>query len=179
MFNTKASAGAPTGKPKRRRWRSLLTNLLIFLVIFLGLQWYQSRPLASGQAPSLAGQTVGGARVSLAALRGEPVLVHFWATWCPTCKLEAGSIDALAGDYQVITVAMQSGDGDGIARYLRERDLAFDAIPDPHGDIASAWGVKAVPATFVLDADGDIRFGAVGYTPGIHLRAHLWAAGRN
>jgi thiol-disulfide isomerase/thioredoxin len=152
---------------------------MIVLVIFFGVQWYKSRPLASGTAPPLLGRTVSGEQVDLAALRGKPVLVHFWATWCPTCKLEEGSIDALSGDYQVITVAMQSGGEREVATYLRERDLGFDAIVDPYGEIATAWGVRGVPASFVLDADGSIRFGAVGYTPGIGLRGHLWAAGRD
>lgn len=169
---------AATGdKPRRRRLRGLLINVAIVLVIFFGVQWFKSRPLASGTAPPLAGRTVSGETVDLGALRGAPVLVHFWATWCPTCKLEEGSIDAIAGDYQVVTVAMQSGSERDIASYLRERDLGFDAVADPYGEIATTWGVRGVPASFVVDADGEIRFGAVGYTPGIGLRGHLWAAG--
>lgn len=179
MPEPEAPAQVPAAKPKRRRWRGLLVNLLIVLVIFFGVQWYKSRPLASGTAPPLSARTVTGAQVNLASLRGEPVLVHFWATWCPTCKLEEGSIDTLSGDYQVVTVAMQSGGEREIAGYLRERGLSFGAIADPYGEIASAWGVRAVPASFVLDADGEIRFGAVGYTPGIGLRGHLWTAGRD
>ncbi|NBC13248.1 MAG: redoxin domain-containing protein [Gammaproteobacteria bacterium] len=178
MSESEAPASPAADKPKRRRWRGLLVNLLVVLVIFFGVQWYKSRPLASGSAPPLSAQTVRGAEVSLAGLRGEPVLVHFWATWCPTCKLEEGSIDALSRDYQVVTVAMQSGGEREIAGYLRERDLGFDAVADPYGEIASAWGVRGVPASFVLDGNGDIRFGAVGYTPGIGLRGHLWAAGQ-
>lgn len=177
MSDSEAQAPAQARKPKRR-WRGLVVNLLIVLVVFFGVQWYKSRPLASGNAPPLAASTVRGGQVDLAALRGEPVLVHFWATWCPTCKLEEGSINALSRDYQVVTVAMQSGGAREIAGYLRERDLDFDAVADPYGEIASTWGVRGVPATFVLDGDGEIRFGAVGYKPGIGLRGHLWAAGR-
>ncbi|MCG6941018.1 MAG: protein disulfide oxidoreductase [Thiohalocapsa sp.] len=164
-------------KPQRRRWRGLLVNLAIVLVIFLGVQWYKSRPLASGSAPPLAGETALGKHLDLAGLRGAPTLVHFWATWCPTCKLEEGGIDALSRDYQVVTVAMQSGGRQEVVDYLREKGLGFDAIPDPYGEIASAWGVPAVPASFVLDAAGKIRFGAVGYTPAIALRGRLWAMG--
>lgn len=169
---------APPHRPKRRL-RGLLINLAIVLVIIFGIRWYKSQPLASGAAPPLGGLSVSGEQIDLDALRGEPVLVHFWATWCPTCKLEEGSIDKLREDYQVITVAMQSGSDRDVAAYLRERSLGFDAIGDPLGEIASAWGVRGVPASFVLDADGEIRFGAVGYTPGIGLRGHLWAAGRD
>jgi thiol-disulfide isomerase/thioredoxin len=154
----------------------LLINVAIVLVIFFGVQWFKSRPLASGSAPPLAARTVAGDQVDLAALRGAPVLVHFWATWCPTCKLEEGSIDALAAEHQVVTVAMQSGGEQDIADYLRERRLGFDAIADPYGEIASRWGVPAVPASFVLDAEGEIHSRNVGYTPGVALRGRLWAA---
>jgi thiol-disulfide isomerase/thioredoxin len=165
-----------TGRPRRRKWRGLLVNLAIVLVIFFGVQWFKSRPLASGAAPPLVAETVGGARVDLAALRGAPVLVHFWATWCPTCKLEEGSVDAINQDYQVITVAMQSGGERDVAGYLGERGLGFDAIADPYGEIATAWGVPAVPASFVIDRDGQIHSRSVGYTPGVALRGRLWAA---
>ena len=165
-----------TGRPRRRRWRGLLVNIAIVLVIFFGIQWFKSRPLASGAAPPRAAASVHGAAVDLADLRGAPVLVHFWATWCPTCKLEEGSIDAIAQDYQVVTVAMQSGSERDVAGYLRERGLRFDAIADPYGEIATAWGVPAVPSTFVVDADGQIHSRSVGYTPGVALRGRLWAA---
>jgi thiol-disulfide isomerase/thioredoxin len=170
-------ATAEERKPSRRRLRGLLVNLAIVLVIFFGIQWYKSRPLASGTAPPLQGLTVGGEQVDLASLRGAPTLVHFWATWCPTCKLEEGSIDALSRDYQVVTVAMQSGGERELTEYLREQDLGFDTIADPYGEIASAWGVPGVPASFVLDADGQIHSRNVGYTPGVALRGRLWSAG--
>ena len=167
----------PPRQPPRRRWRGLLVNLAIILVVFFGVQWFKSRPLASGSAPPLAAATVRNDHVDLADLRGAPVLVHFWATWCPTCKLEEGSIDAIARDYQVVTVAMQSGGAQEVVDYLREKGLGFDAIADPYGEIASRWGVPAVPASFVLDADGEIRSRSVGYTPEVALRGRLWAVG--
>jgi thiol-disulfide isomerase/thioredoxin len=162
-------------KPKRRL-RGLLVNVAVILVIFLGIQWYKSRPLASGAAPPLTGVSVTGESVDLEALRGEPVLVHFWATWCPTCKLEEGSIDSLSRDYQVVTVAMQSGGDREVAAYLRKQGLGFDAVADPYGEIAAEWGVRGVPSSFVLDAGGDISSRNVGYTPGVALRGRLWAA---
>jgi thiol-disulfide isomerase/thioredoxin len=175
--DTERPAPGEARKPSRRRLRGLWINVAIVLVVFFGIQWFKSRPLASGMAPPLAARTVAGETVDLAALRGEPVLVHFWATWCPTCKLVEGSIDSLEGDYQVITIAMQSGGEREVAAYLRERGLGFDAIADPYGEIATEWGVPGVPATFVLDGEGEIHSRNVGYTPGVGLRGMLWAAG--
>ncbi len=172
-----APNSAPRTRPRERRhWRGLLVNLAMVLIIFFGVQWYKSRPLASGSAPPLAATTVRGERMDLAGLRGAPVLVHFWATWCPSCKLEEGSIDALSRDYQVITVAMQSGGEREVADYLTGKGLGFDAIADPYGEIATRWGVRGVPASFVIDATGDILSRNLGYTPGMALRGRLWAA---
>lgn len=165
-------------KPPRRRLRGWPANVLIVLVVFYGVQWYKSRPLASGDAPDLKAQSSTAQPFDLAQWRGKPALVHFWATWCPVCKLEEGSINALSADYNVITVAMQSGGTDEINIYLRKQGLSFDTIADPYGEIASRWGVHGVPASFVLDGDGRIRFSSVGYSTGVGLRAKLWAAGQ-
>lgn len=181
---------------RRRRWRGLLVNLLIVVAIFVGVHWYKARPLASGAAPPLeapltaiappAQDRASGtddARIGtepmfdLADWHGQPVLVHFWATWCPVCKLGEAGIDALREDFNVVTIALQSGNAAEINAYLREHDLGFAAIADPYGEIASAWGVQGVPTTFVIGEDGRIAFAGVGYTAGLGLRARLWAAG--
>jgi thiol-disulfide isomerase/thioredoxin len=90
-------------------------------------------------------------------------LVVFWASWCKVCKAEAGNIEALAEDWPVISVAMQSGERDEVAEYLEERGLTVPALVDDDGVIAQAWGVHAVPAHFVVDAAGSIRFRVAGY----------------
>ena len=202
---TDQTPGTPDPQPVRRRhWRGLLINLLIVVAIFVGVHWYKARPLASGAAPPLlapltavamptpmpnqgratdaasvgSGKRIGTAPLfDLADWHGQPVLVHFWATWCPICKLGEAGIDALRDDFNVITVAMQSGNADEINAYLSEHDLGFSTIADPYGEIASTWGVQGVPTTFVVGPDGRITFAGVGYTAGLGLRARLWAAG--
>ena len=63
-----------------------------------------------------------------------------------------------------------------IAAYLKERDLMLPAIADDDSDISEAWGVRVVPAHFVVDGAGNIRFRVVGYTTTWGLRARLWWA---
>jgi peroxiredoxin len=172
MSNTDA---APP-RARNNKARSWLFNLLIILVIFMGVQWFKARPLARGDAPELRAPLTTAEPFDLAGWRGKPVLVHFWAVWCPICKLEQGNIDALSDDYAVITVAMQSGSDAEINGYLREQGLSFPAIADPYGEIASEWGVRGVPASFVIDGSGRIRFAGVGYSTGVGLRGRLWAA---
>jgi thiol-disulfide isomerase/thioredoxin len=150
---------------------------LVVLALILGIRAWQQSGIASGPAPVLAGVQLDGKPVALTAFAGRPVLVHFWATWCPICSAEQGSIDALARDTPVITVAMQSGERDAVVQHLRNEALSFPVLNDPDGVIAAQWGVRAVPASFVVDGAGQIRFVEVGYTTGIGLRLRLWLAG--
>lgn len=165
-----------TAKPRKRfRW---IGRLAVILVIFAVLHWWRSEPLASGNAPPLAGDLVGAGRFDLESFRGKPVLVHFWAAWCPVCKLGDDAIDTIAEDFDVITVAMQSGGPREIAGHLSTEGLSFPVIADPYGEMASRWGVVGVPASFVLDGSRRIRFATVGYTTEMGLRGRLWAAGK-
>jgi thiol-disulfide isomerase/thioredoxin len=150
---------------------------LVVLLLILGIRAWQQSGIASGPAPALAGVLLDGKPVALAAFAGRPVLVHFWATWCPICSAEQGSIDALARDTPVITVAMQSGEHDAVVQHMRKETLSFPVLNDPDGVIAAQWGVRAVPASFIVDGAGQIRFVEVGYTTGIGLRLRLWLAG--
>jgi len=149
----------------------------VLLVLILGIRAWQQSGTASGPAPALAGELLDGKPVALAAFAGKPVLVHFWATWCPICRAEQGSIDALARDVPVITVAMQSGSREEVIQFLRKETLSFPVLNDPDGVIAAQWGVRAVPASFIVDGAGQIRFLEIGYTTGVGLRLRLWLAG--
>lgn len=157
------------------RLRHVIEVALLVLVLF-GVRAWQQRDVATGAAPPLTGTVLDGSAYALAAHSGEPVLVHFWATWCAICRLEQSSIDALAKDARVITVAMQSGTALEVERHLLEQALHFPVINDPDGAIATAWGVHAVPASFIVDPSGRIRFVEVGYTTQLGLRARLWLA---
>lgn len=147
------------------------------LVLLLGVRAWQQSGIANGPAPALAGVMLDGKPVALSSFAGRPVLVHFWASWCPICRLEQDSIDALARDAAVVTVAMQSGDREAVAQHLLNEALGFPVLNDPDGAIAKQWGVRAVPASFIVDGAGQIRYVEVGYTTGVGLRLRLWLAG--
>ncbi len=163
----------PAKSIKRRMLGWGLEILLLLMVVYL-LHLWQTRDTVAGEAPSLSGQTLSGDQFNLQNLRGQPAVVHFWATWCPVCQLENGTINDLNADYPLITVAMQSGSDTTIQAYLDENDLSFPVISDPDGYLAARWGVRGVPTTFILDGDGNIRFTEVGYTTGFGLRARIW-----
>lgn len=148
------------------------------MVIAIVVAWraWQTRDAPDGPAPDLSGPSVDGAVLSLARPPERPVLVHFWATWCQVCRAEQGTIDALADEHDVITVASQSGGPAQVAAYLAREGVAFPTIVDPAGALAHRWGVRAFPTTFVIGPDGTIRNVEVGYTTSLGLRARLWLA---
>jgi thiol-disulfide isomerase/thioredoxin len=159
------------------KWRGYAINVLLFVVLIAGIRAWQQRDMASGIAPVLQGVTLARQPYELPAHPTHPVLVHFWATWCPVCRSEQGSIAAIAhDDPNVITIAMQSGKPEEVARYMREQGIGFPVVNDADGRISNTWGVHAVPASFIIAPDGKISFVEVGYTTGIGLRLRLWLA---
>ncbi|OBS09530.1 protein disulfide oxidoreductase [Acidihalobacter prosperus] len=163
-------------RPGRRTWLRLGRDAAILLVVYAAVSLWQTRHLASGSAPALAAHAIDGSPVSLDALHGRPVLVMFWGTWCPICRTELSTLQALSRDWAVVTVAMDSGDAAKIRAFMRERHLDFTVIADPQGAMSRRWGVVAVPAGFVIGPAGQIRFRLVGLTSSWGLRARLWLA---
>lgn len=173
-----SEAKQTAAKPaKSRIWLRRGIEILIFVVIIMGVRAWQQRDVVKGMAPPLSGLLLDGKPFVLAARPVHPVLVHFWASWCPICRAEQGSIASLARDNpNVITVAMQSGNSGAVQQYLREQGVSFPVINDADNQISAAWGVQGVPASFIVDTDGKIRYVEIGYTTGLGLRLRLWLA---
>jgi len=167
-----------TVNPRPSNWFSYAINALFLVMIVMGIRTWQQRDMSSGLAPPLQGSTLAGLPYQLPSQPAQPVLVHFWATWCPICSAEQDSITAIAQDYpNVITVAMKSGKSDEVIRHMKYQKIDFPVLNDPDGVISGTWGVHALPASFIIDREGQIRFVEVGYTTGIGLKLRLWLAG--
>ena len=161
-------------KPKRRWW-AWARDIGLVLLVLLAVQWWQARDLANAAAPPLAGILADGEPYQLVSGEG-PTLVHFWAEWCPICRLEQGSIDRIATDHRVITVATTSGTADEVRAFLQAEGLGFSTLMDEGGDVARTWGVSGVPATFIVDSTGMITSATQGYSTEFGLRLRLWLA---
>ncbi len=161
----------------RRRWKTLLVEALILVGVLAAVQAWQSRGLPEGAAPPLQGVLTNGEPATVDA-GGTARLVVFWATWCPVCKAEEGNIEAVARDWPVLSVAMQSGKAAEVQKHLQERGLSVPALVDEDGRHAALWKVRGVPTHFVIDPAGQIRFRVVGYATGWGLRVRLWWAQR-
>lgn len=156
-------------------------SLISVLVILIGL--YQQQGMVKGNAPSLQGKTTLGS--DLVNQPNSVRLVYFWGTWCPYCKVTSPMVNSLTQDYQVITIARNSGNNSDINQYLAKNRLTFDVLQDrqalkteqeAHKTISEQWGVTTYPSLFVIDKSNNIRFISTGITTSWGLRARLWLA---
>ncbi len=136
-------------------------------------------PLINTRAPAFSLATVDtGATVSLEGLRGAPVVVNFWATWCEPCKAEHAALQALArawsGRAAFLGVVYQDTP-EKITAWLGRMGSAYPTVVDTGSTVAMAWGVYGVPETYILDASGVIRHKITGPIDPASLDAQLRA----
>jgi thiol-disulfide isomerase/thioredoxin len=158
----------------KKRWRSWLVYILFLLVVMQAANWWKTRDAASGNLSEFSGKLINGSSFTIAEFTGEPVLFHFWATWCPICELENGTIQSISQDYRVISIASWSEGETEVKTYMQDNQLTFPVMLDTSGELAKSFGVKGVPASFILDPNGEITFVESGYSTELGLRVRLW-----
>jgi cytochrome c biogenesis protein CcmG, thiol:disulfide interchange protein DsbE len=104
---------------------------------------------------------VEGHRVRLADLRGRPVLVNIWATWCYPCREEMPSMNALYKDYSakglaMVAIATDEGGKAVVAPFMQAHGFTFPALLDPHNLVGTQLQVPGIPASYLLDKWGRI-----------------------
>lgn len=161
----------------RRKWNiktmgiELLKIVLLIFILSNIMSYLRSPELASTQLPKIEAQLLDGSMFKVE--EGKPLLLHFWAVWCPTCKLEAPNIEAVSKEYKVLTIAVNSGSDAEVKAYMQEHDLNFKVINDVDGMWAKQFNIEAYPTTFIYDSKSELRFTEVGYTPTVGLFARL------
>jgi cytochrome c biogenesis protein CcmG/thiol:disulfide interchange protein DsbE len=131
-------------------------------ILFLGLGKNPNEirsPLIGRTAPAFALREVGTGRlVDLSELKGTPVVLNFWATWCGPCWEEHPVLVANARmlpNVRFLGVVFQDSE-DKILGFLRQRGSSYPTVVDDQGKTAIAYGVGGVPESFFLDANGVI-----------------------
>ena len=124
----------------------------------------------SGPAPGFALQSRDGEQVSLAALKGDVVMVNFWATWCVPCRQEMPHLQALYERYrglgfELLAVNVEDNP-EGARRWLEETPVTFPVLFDPKNQVSKLYNVVAMPSTVLVGRDGTMRFIHHGYKPG-------------
>ncbi len=134
-----------------------------------GAQQRPTRPPAPEEGAAAADftlETLDGTTISLQGLRGTPVMVTFWASWCGPCRVEIPHMVALYGEsaergFEILAVNM--GDSPGQAQeFAEEMGMTFPVLLDRHGEVAYAYHVHGIPTSVFVDAEGIIRHVHVG-----------------
>ncbi|CAM3481257.1 DsbE family thiol:disulfide interchange protein [Halomonas lysinitropha] len=146
----------------------LLAVVALLGLLFLGLGLNSRElpsPLIGKPAPTFELESLEDAErlVTKEDFIGEVVLVNVWATWCSTCRAEKPLLMELARGGIPIHGFNYRDDRETALRYLDVSDNPYRTIAyDPTGDVGMDWGVYATPETYVLDAQGVIRYKRIG-----------------
>ncbi len=158
-----------------------LKHLLAFgvsaIALYLGAQSIATRGLVAGTPPPIHAATLDGTPLDVPNRDGRPAVIYFWASWCAICKAMQSSIRSLAQDTPLVSVALLSGDETGVREYVKREGFDVPVVLDQDGAIGRDYGLRGVPAVFVLGPDGTIRFSTIGYTSELGLRLRVWLAG--
>lgn len=128
--------------------------------------------IAADPAPEFSLRDLSGEIVTLSSFRGHSVvIIDFWATWCGPCKATLPAMHALRAKYrnqgvEVLNVNIQESN-DQVSGYLAREGLDLRVPMDVQGLIARSFGVRAIPALFVIDKRGGIAHKVVGAQPGL------------
>jgi thiol-disulfide isomerase/thioredoxin len=119
-------------------------------------------------APAIDLNTLDGRPFRLEQLRGKVVLVNFWATWCEPCVEEMPSMQRLRNllanaPFEIVAVNHQEGEA-RIRGFLQKVPLDFPIVRDTDGAVTRAWQTRIFPTSYLVDAEGKIRYVLAGAT---------------
>ena len=130
------------------------------------MQTNQSEHRAAGDAPPFTFTTFEGETISLDDLRGQGVVLNFWASWCDPCRDEAALLENTWRREQgngIVFIGLDYLDQEPAAKaYLAEFGITYPNGPDLRSDAARRYGIKGVPETFFIDPEGNITEIVIG-----------------
>jgi thiol-disulfide isomerase/thioredoxin len=152
-------------------FKEVIIALVLLFVISNIISYIRQPELGKTQLPKIEAHLIDG--ITYQMQEGKPIILHFWATSCPACKLEAPNIEAVSKKYEVLSITVNSGSDKDIIDFMKEHELSFNVLNDKEGRWAEMFRVEAYPTTFIYDAKGKLRFTEVGYTTTAGLLARL------
>lgn len=149
----------------------------LVLIGALAVVWFA--PAGANQAPNVTFQTISGKAVTMAELKGKPVLVNFWATTCPGCVKEMPHLAELYEElhpqgFEIVGVAMSYDPPNQVLELVKRRNVPYPIALDINDTAAKAFGdVQLTPTTFLIDPDGRIVQHKIGEMDLVALREKI------
>ena len=149
--------------------------LLVSLIIVSSILDFVRRPVVPEEINKITLQDLQGNTFSLESLdQNKATLLYFWGTWCGYCRYTSPAINSLAKEgYQVVSVALRSGNETDVNDYLSKNDYHFTTVNDPKGEFAKQWQINVTP-TIVLLSKGKMDLVTTGLTSYWGLKVRLF-----
>ncbi len=119
-------------------------------------------------APDFTLNTLAGETIQLSELRGQPVLINIWASWCPPCRTEMPAMQRVYRDFQeqgFVILAVNATQQDTLAKaadFVADKHLAFPILLDTDGIVSHSYQISSLPTSFFVGRDGIIREVVIG-----------------
>ena len=149
--------------------------LLVSLIIVSSILDFVRRPVVPEEINKITLQDLHGNTFSLESLdQNKATLLYFWGSWCSYCRYTSPAINSLAKEgYQVVSVALRSGNEADVNDYLSKHDYHFTTVNDPKGEFAERWQINVTP-TIVLLSKGKMDLVTTGLTSYWGLKVRLF-----
>ena len=158
-----------------------LTHMTKYLLILLASIWILAPVNAAsiqGKAPNFTLKSNSGKNVKLSELRGQVILLNFWASWCGPCRQEMPLLEKLHQRYSplgftVLGVNVEE-DPRKAKTLLKDISVSFPILFDTTNKVSKQYKVSAMPSTIMIDRDGNMRYLHKGYKPGDETQYKKW-----
>lgn len=118
------------------------------------------------RAPDFELTTLKGDVVSLSDYEGSPVMINFWATWCPPCREEMPDMEKFYQETEIEILAVNLLDTertiDDVEQFVEEYGLTFPILLDESIEVAMIYGIQSIPTSYMIDSEGIIQFIVIG-----------------
>lgn len=155
---------------RKRLWIGLTLVAVIFGSAYAVFQQEEEMLPIGSEAPNFKLTALDGKEVELSKLRGKPVYLDFWATWCGPCRAALPHTQQMAKKYgedaHILTINLRESE-ERVRAFMQRNNYDFTVLMDTDGAVAKAYRVNGIPTFVVIDAQGKIQFVQVGYTPAI------------
>jgi len=150
----------------KKKLTAVLAILLVLGIVITACPNEAPAPEVGKRAPDFELDALDGQSIALSGLKGTPVLVNFWATWCGPCTYEMPFLQQVYEDWpeeELVLLAINIQEGSSkVSQFMQSQGFSFPVLLDSQAAVAQQYSVMGIPSTFFIDSDGVIQEIKVG-----------------